>query len=222
MYDHIGDADKCAKYANRCNARISVVSHSWEHIGYYFSFQIREMNQMIGRFEFESVLQRSEPLVDALQSAKDLFSMIDSDSAAGKPQQSDLLGKVYGIRLEAYINLLHDHPEYYADALENSDLALAEFSKPYDLHRQYQLRCLLHVTAEKEHETLESLLKAYDLNDTPEAFTKFIEKAFASGSKADTFAIMHYTNVMVLLKEKNDPRAEQMKDCLMAKYLFHK
>lgn len=220
MYDHIGDADKCTEYANRCNARFGVISHSWEHIGYYFNFRIREMNRLIGRFDFESVLEISKPLVDALQSAKDLFSMIDPDSTSGKTQQSDLLGKVYGVRLEAYINLLHDHPEYYEAALETSDLAIAEFSKPFDLHRQYQYRCLLHVTAGKENEALESLLKAYELADTPEPFAQFIEKVFSSGLKADTFALMHYTNVMVLLKKKGDPRAEQMKDCLMASTRF--
>ncbi len=115
MYDHIGNADKCAEYADFCNKHIGVVSHSWEHIDYYFNFRIRELNQMIGRFDFENVLMKSQPLIDALQSAKELFSMISPEGS--DIQRSELLGKVYGVRLEAYTNLIHDHPEYYPQAL---------------------------------------------------------------------------------------------------------
>ncbi len=220
MYDHIGNADKCTEYYERCNSRIGVASHSWEHIDYYFNFRIRELNRLIGQFDFESVLIKSEPLIEALQSAKELFSIIDPSLDKDNSLQSETLGKVYGVRLEAYTNLLHDHPECYEKALETSDLALAEFSKPFDLHRQYQYRCLMFVTAGKVEEALEALLQAYELEYSETVFPQFIEKVFLSGTKADVFALMHYTNVMLLMKKNNDKRAEKMKMALMANQRF--
>lgn len=218
MYDHVGNADKCTEYFERCNAHIGVVSRSWEHIDYYFNFRIRELNRLIGQFDFESVLTKSEPLIEALQSTKELFSIIDP--SLENSLRSDTLGKVYGVRLEAYTNLLHDHPEYYEKALETSNLALSEFSKPYDLHRQYQYRCLMFVTAGKAEEALKALLQAYELEYSETVFFQFVEKVFFSGTKADVFALMHYTNVMLLMKQNNDKRAEEMKKALMANQRF--
>lgn len=216
MYDHIGNVDKCTEYAELCNKHIGVVSRSWEHIDYYFKFRIRELNQMIGCFDFENVLLKSQPLIDVLQSAKELFSMITPDTEGSNTQGSDLLGKVYGVRLEAYTNLLYDHPEFYSQALTTSDLALAEFSRSCDIQRQLQYRCLLQVTANKSSEALISLLKAYNLEDDNTPFSRFIEKAFSNGMRADVFALFHYSNVMVLLKQNNDSQAEKMYKAIMA------
>ena len=215
MFDHIGDADRCAEAADRCNARIKAVSRSWEHIDYYFKFRIRELNQMMGRFEFERILDISAHLIDVLQTAKELFAMIGADVGETDAVRSDLLGKVYGVRLEAYINLLHDHPEYFDEALHTSDLALAEFTKDYDIRRQYEYRCLLFVTAGKPDEALDSLLQAFDFEYSQDVFAKIIDGIFVMGRKTDVFSLMHYTNVMLLMREKDDPRAKAMKDALM-------
>lgn len=215
MFDHIGDADQCAEAANRCNARIKAVSRSWEHIDYYFKFRIRELNQMMGRFEFERILELSTHLIDVLQTAKELFSMIGTDVGETATVRSDLLGKVYGVRLEAYINLLHDHPEYFDEALQTSDFALAEFTRDYDIRRQYEYRCLLFVTARKPDEALDSLLQAFGFEYSQDVFAKMIDGIFVMGRKTDVFSLMHYTNVMLLMREKDDPRAKAMKDALM-------
>ena len=222
MYDHIGNADKCVEYADLCNKHIGVVSHSWEHIDYYFNFRIRELNQMIGRFDFENVLLKSQPLIDALQSAKELFSMISPEMEESDVQRSELLGKVYGVRLEAYTNLLPDHPEYYTEALTTSDLALAEFSRSYDIHRQLQYRCLLQTTAGKSSEALITLLKIYELEDSDTSYSCIVEKAFSKGARADVFALFHYTNVMLLLKQCKDSRADEMYKAIMAHPRFVK
>ena len=219
MYDHIGNADKCTEYDHRCNARIGIICHSWEHIDYYFNFRIRELNKMIGQFDFENVLIQSEPLISALQATKELFSMIDPQQENNNNLRSELLGKVYGVRLEAFTNLLPDHPEYLEKAVEVSDLAINEFIKPYDIHRQYQYRCLMYVTAGKADEALESLLAAYELKFSEDVFAQFIDKAF-SGPRLDIFALFHYTNVMFLLRQGNDPRAQRMKEVLMSNQRF--
>lgn len=104
--------------------------------------------------------------------------------------------------------------------MTTSDLALAEFSHSYDIHRQLQYRCLLQVTAGKSNEALISLLKAYDLEENDAAFPGFIEKAFSKGTRADVFALFHYTNVMFLLKQNNDSRAEDMYKAIMASPRF--
>lgn len=216
MYDHIGDADRCAEYASLCKRNAGAVSHSWEHMDYYFRYRIRELNRMIGCFDFEGVLRESAPLIDALLSTKELFSMISPDPESPEAQRSELLGKVYGVRLEAYTNLLREHPEYASQALEVSDLAIAEFTKPYDISRQHQYRCLLFVTIGEAEKALGSLLKAYNLDGSDGAYARFVDKALPDGAKPDVFALYHYTNVMLLLKQKEDQRAGQMRRTLAA------
>ena len=214
MYDHIGDADKCREYAAKCDERIGRISRSWEHIEYYFRYRIRELNRMLGCFDFEGVLEKSSPLIDELISIKDLFSMINEDRGDTEPQRSDLLGKVYGVRLEAYTNLLHDHPEYYEDAVKTSELAMAEFTAAYDICRQYQYRCQMYVTAGRKEEALESLFKVYDPENGDVSFEAYVARALAPEARTDAFALYHYTNVMLLLKKEQDVRAEQMEKVL--------
>lgn len=214
MYDHLGDTNQCEEYSKRCNARIHAVNCSLEHINYYFSFRIRELNRMINRFDFESVLSQSEPLIKALLDSKELLDVIDLRSSGDQARRSPLLGKIYGVRLAAYINLLPRHPELLKDAVNTSDLAIAEFTNPMDIQRQYQYRCLLHTVAKDTDNALSYLAKSINIENNDQVFPCLVKSIFPDHSKTDIFSLLHYTNLMVLLKQKHDSRAEMMKAAL--------
>lgn len=219
MHNHLGNIDKCLNYAKRCNDRIGVISRSWEHLDYYFKFRIRELNMMQDYFDFDGVLEKSASIVEALKTAKEIFPMIDPTIKV-EEEKSESLGKIYGVRLQAYINLMHDHPEFYTEALVTSDLALKEFLKASDLERQYQARCSLFVTAGRADDALESLLKSFKIENESGACERFAERILNSNIKKNSFAVLHYTNVMLLMKQKDDPRAEQMKNALLRDQRF--
>ena len=215
MYDHIGNASMCEKYQELCNSNIGSINHSWEHIDYYFSYRIRELNCLMGRFDFDAVIKKADNLIEIFSSAKNLFGMIETYDGTKNTLQSELLGKVYGVKLEAYINLLVRKPELFDLALETSDKAIAEFSNPADIQRQYQYRCSLMLVAGKTDEALKCLLQSYHLDpSSKKVFNEFIELAYGGRSSSDAFALWHYTNVMVEMGREGKNIGTQMRKAL--------
>lgn len=217
MYDHVGNTSKCQEHLLACKDNISVVNRSWEHIDYYFGFCIRELNVLMGRFAFGKVIEKAVQLEKIFIEARDLFGLIKTYNHTEHSIRSELLGKVYGVKLEAMINLLHTHPELFDEALEQSDKAFAEFTDSRDLSRQYQFRCLLMVEANKTDEAYRNLLNAVEISseeDNP--INAFIDKVFAMRKGSYDFLLWHYSNVMLLLKKQNDPRGDEMAKALLS------
>lgn len=215
MYDHIGNPVKCQQYHNSCTENIACVNRSWEHIDYYFGFCIRELNVMMGRFQFGEVLEKSRELVNVFTEAKDLFGVIKTYNRTEQPVRSELLGKVYGVQVEVMINLLNQKPELFDEAIAASDQAIQEFTEQRDLSRQYQWRCLLLVCAGKPAEALEWLLKAQELEEGVDPIESFIHETYLMKQGTYDFLLWHYSNIMVLFKEQGDPRGDQMAKALM-------
>lgn len=216
MYDHIGNPVKCQQYHESCLQNIACINRSWEHIDYYFGFCIRELNVMMGRFQFEEVLDRSGELVNIFSEAKDLFGVIKTYNGTEQPLRSELLGKAYGVQVEAMINLLDKKPELFEEAVKASDKAINEFTDHRDLSRQYQWRCLLLACSGKSEEALSWLLKASENIDESHPFESFINEAYLMKPGTYDFLLWHYSNVMVLFKEQNDPRGDEMARVLMS------
>ena len=215
MYDHIGNPVKCQQYHESCLKSIACVNRSWEHIDYYFGFCIRELNVMMGRFQFKEVLERSRELAKIFTEAKELFGVIKTYNGTEQEIRSELLGKVYGVQVEVMINLLNKQPELFDEAVEASDKAIKEFSDPRDLSRQYQWRCLLLACARKPEEALMWLLRASDNIDETKPIGSFISNAYQMKQGTYDFLLRHYSNVMVLFKEQDDPRGDEMAKILM-------
>ena len=198
MYDHMGNTLKCDEYIHRCRENIGAVNSSWEHIDYYFRFRIRELNCLLGQYNFNEVINISDKLINILQEIKDLFSIIGEYDDVPAGQTSELLGKVLGIKLQAYINLLHTHPDYYDEAVSVSDAALKEFSTPADIRRQWQYRSQLMAIVGRIDEALKCLMQAFSITGTgEESLREFILTVCQSENNADAFAIMHYTNIIM-------------------------
>ena len=215
MYDHIGNANKCQEYLQLCRSNIDCVNRSWEHIDYYFRFCIRELNVLMGRYAFEEVLERSEKLIKIFTEAREMFSLIKTYGGKEQELRSELLGKAYGVRLEAIINLLNRKPELLDEALLMSDLALKEFDGERDISRQYQWRCLLMVEARRSNDAVDALWKALSVDQDPKPINAFIEKAYLLNAGYRDFLLWHYTNTMLLLKEEKNPQADDMAIALL-------
>ena len=216
MYDYIGNPVKCQKYQESCLQNIDCINRSWEHIDYYFGFCIRELNVMMGRFQFEEVLERSRELVNVFSEAKDLFGVIKTYNGTEQPIRSELLGKAYGVQVEAMINLLNKKPELFSEAEKVSEKAINEFSDHRDLSRQYQWRCLLLACSGKSEEALNWLLKSSENIDNNHPVESFINEIYMMKPGTYDFLLWHYSNVMVLFKEQNDPRGDEMAKLLMS------
>ena len=215
MYDHLGDVAKARHYLDACEKNISAVNHSLEHIEYYFRFRIRALNVLIDHFAFEEVLRQSDELVTILTEARELFSLIQTFNGSEHALQSESLGKVYGIRVEAMINLLHNKPGLLREAEADSDHALAEFTHAIDLGRQEQWRCMLMVEAGRSEEAIQWLLRVPGVQNAEKPFDAFTEAVYRDLYRGRDYPLWHYTNVMLLLKREGDSRAEAMRQALM-------
>lgn len=199
MYDHMGNTPKCNEYLARCHANIGSINRSWEHMDYYFRYKLREMNCLIGQFDFERALAEAAKTVSVLNDAKELFDAIGMYDGTGNTPSSELLGKTHGIRLEAYINLIKKKPKYLKEAIEASDASIKEFTESSDVRRQLQYRCQLMAEVGDSDEAVKQLLRSYEIDSIKKSsFSRFLEKAHGEGAaKPDSFSIMHYSNVMI-------------------------
>ena len=209
MYDHLGAAAECIRYEKLCRENIGCINRSWEHIDYYFRFCIREANCMLGRFEFESVLERTDELREVFESARSLFGLIGKFEHTSGELKSELLGKTYGLKTETYANLMREKPELYEQAIAASDAAIAEFENAADLQRQYQYRCMIQAEHGDAEAALDSLMLAFPGEPTENSLKQLLNRIWSDKSK-NSFGLYHYTNVMALLAAQNDPRAEEM------------
>lgn len=216
MYDHLGDLGKCSEYIERCNANIGALDRSWEHLNYYFNYRVRELTCRINRFEFDRVVKGADELIKLLDATKDLFQMIEASDRQIVGMKSNTLAKVYGVKLEALINLLPQDPALYDEALETSDLELKEFTNEKDRRRALQARCMLFAAAGRTKKAQETLKQALDGAPWEIAVADF----FKDVHNIDYFALVRYAEVMVLLKEAADPGAKDLYDALMANSNF--
>ena len=214
MYEHIGDTAKCGEYMELCREELKAIPYSLENLDYHYKYRIRELNCLMGRFDFETVLEKCGEMEKLFGSIADVFEMIDGYEGQTSLTRSDLLAKVYGIRMVALMNLGMKKPELLDEALEVSDKAIAEFTYEYDTRRQYQSRSLLHVLRGEGDAALEYLAGSF--GDPAVSFEAYIERAYARHEQPDLFAVFHYTNVMLLLKRQGDVRADDMYKALTA------
>lgn len=211
MYDHIGNPIKCSEYLTLCRSSIGSINQTWEHLDYYLKYCIRELNCLIGQFRFEEVIEKSNGLLKILLDAKNLFGLIGAYDNTGTSPRSELLGKLYGVRLEAFMNLLQESPELANEALQASDNAIAEFSSPDDLRRQYQYRCQLMVELLRPEDAISCLFMSFgEQAEGEESYKKLIGMIYKNPEKPSIFSLFHYTNVMKLLFKTNHKDAETM------------
>ena len=215
MHDHLGNTLKCAEYLEKCRGNINAINRSWEHLGYYLKFRIRELNCRIGQFDFEKAVEGADHLIRILKDTKELFAVIGAYDGTESSSTSELLGKAYGVKLEAYLNILHQHPELADEAKKISDDAIAEFSDAAGQQRQWLYRCQLMCELGEAEEAVECLLKSLGIAPESRDFVGFINKAI-SGNTVDSFAIMHYTNVLRALILAKSDIVKDMADALLS------
>lgn len=211
MYEHLGHTVKCAEYLDICNRDIKNVDYSVENMSYRINFRVREMNILIGRFDFDGVLKKSLELQTMLDEMKLLMGMIEKADQNEMPIQSEHLAKVYGVQVQAYNNLYLKDPSMLEKSLAVSEKSVREFSQGYDKGRQYQYRCVLYVSAGDAQKAYECLMMSLGIDPAVEnADALFAERVFRNPGRTDLYSLFHYTAVMALMQSVKDPRADAM------------
>lgn len=215
MYEHLGHTLKCAEYLDLCNRDIKNVTYSVENMAYRINFRVREMNILIGRFDFDGVLRKSRELQSMLDEIKLLMLMVEKTDSNDAPIQSEHLAKVYGVQMQTFNNLYQKDPTVMEQALAVSEKSVKEFSQKYDKGRQYQYRCTLYVSAGDARKAYECLMLSLGFDPADEnANILFTEQVFRNPGRVDLYSLFHYTAVMELMQREKDPRAGKMFDAL--------
>ena len=216
MADHMGDARGCEYYRESTQDNLSIVLQGWEQLDYYYTYRIREINVMMGRFDFDGVLETAKSLEAFIREAQALGDLVRDEAHLPDPQSSVSYGKVRGQSVEAYVNLLGKRPELLEKALVASDEALDEFRTEEDRVRQYQYRAEIYVRVKQPEKALAALTREeVGEGNFSEVCKTYLNKAFESVMTAREFALMHYSNVMRAFVEAKDPRGPQMAELLV-------
>ncbi|MBQ9007901.1 MAG: hypothetical protein IJ088_01040 [Clostridia bacterium] len=211
MYDHLGNTFMSQTYITKCRENIAAVTNSWEHLDYYFSFRIRELNSLMDQFRFEEVIQKSDDFIKMFQDTRDYFNALFSKSEIDIDVKSVLLGKTQGIRLQAMINMVSRKPELFEEAVKASDKAISEFTNTSDIIRQLNYRSMLMVVMNKPDEALDCLYRIAGLLDKNEpGLDTIVRTAYRDPNNPDVYLLLYYSNVAILLLETNHPKAEEV------------
>lgn len=211
IYDHLGEISKCWECCCRCEENIDFLWKSMDHLDYYFNFCIRRLNLMKDNYAFAESIEQCRELEKTLLEVKDLYSDIarNNHEAASDCMKSALLGKVYGIQVQAYTNLIRNHPEMQAEAEMASDRAIAEFTSTEEVNRQYLYRCHLMLEEGKLDEAQRCLCTVCGIDDERQYTPENILKYAYSDNVVNPYVLLHYTNLMA------EKRSKQMLNALL-------
>jgi tetratricopeptide (TPR) repeat protein len=138
-YNHQGNTVDASKIIYKVDKAIQEIAKRFDsNLFLYFEIIFRKCVFMHNNFDFFGAVELMNELENKVEQARQGFFI--NQQINGKTK-SDLIGKVYGNRLQSYCFLGRTDPKYYQKAREDSDKALEEFELFDDLSRHYLYRC---------------------------------------------------------------------------------
>lgn len=144
--NHAGSLSGGRAVRERLQQRLPSIAASLAHLPLALEIQFAEAVHLTDACAYEEACQAMDRLGENLEAMVQLFGEL---WPAGSPSElrSRLLGKAVGCSLQAWHKRGRRDPAAYREARERSIRALALFSAPDDLSRQYGYRCLIEADA---------------------------------------------------------------------------
>ncbi len=168
LANHQGETTKAQLYLKKALTLAPQVLYRWEMTPIWFNLKLSEAVFLVDVCNFEGAIEILNELETIVRPMVEHFS----GQLPAPLCKADLLGRIYGTRLQAYIFAGHREEEYFSLAREDSERAIQAFTNPQDIDRQYLYRCHLETDAGKLLEALRFLGRAMHI---PEAETDTLD-----------------------------------------------
>jgi len=192
MANHRGERVAATRHLVKATRLVPQVASRWEMLSLWVELQLDKAVFLTDACAYTHAIA----ILDRVHGT--LKTLIELSAALKAPVvHSDLLGALYGTRLQAHVFAGRRNPAHYAQARLDSDDAMATFVGSQDLDRQYLYRCHLETDAGELMAALGWLARAlhvYDPRQDPlDVAGRVRAIAHALGSESSTpFHLRHY------------------------------
>lgn len=201
---HEGDIEKANTEVEYCLTLLPSLTRRWESLDYYFIFKIRYAVHLINMYDIQKCIDEMNELESVIDNTFMLFPLADGLSELCRDIKSDIKGKMYGNRLQARLNLMKSDTTQYEFAIADSDRAIKEFSRIYDLRRQYQYRCRIEYEAGNCQSAFDWLKKSIFINEPCDDINLLIAISIGGDKLQAAFTLMHLFSIMLLAYEQKE------------------
>lgn len=204
---HEGEAAEAAALIAQCDAALARLRPTCETLDYYISYEIRKLEALKNIFDFEAAIMGSEELEHTLCDMEELFGAIRPLRFLGQELRSTNLGKALGSRIQARSQLLGLLPEMADEARGEAQRALVQFEGGEGNGRAYMNLCQIEYFSGRFEAALEALAHAVCPGGDGSATETL---AACLSPRFDSFALMHYANIMGLAALAGAPEAADL------------
>lgn len=211
LKDVLDDADKS----------LTKLAQRFENLDLVIGYLNRKVVYLNNSYAFADALEQIDRLIQFHEGVMSLYP-IELPQLFAEGLKSDVLGKLYGNRVQILTFLARKDPEWYELARETSDRAIQEFEAPDDICRQYLYRCQLETDAGDFQAAWRSLVRGtvYGADElSPDELAGYL-KEDPDGRKV--FALAHYCRLMAASISADDHWARDLADGMKQAWDSHR
>jgi hypothetical protein len=195
---HQGDIELSENQMMQNRQYLGYLLKRWESLDLVLDYFVREAVHLTNTYYYTGVIEKLDKLEKFINDTIALFPLAFQDELLidTEEMKADILGKVYGTRLQARCFLSRKDPQQIQLARSDSDEAMKQFIESSDLSRQYQYRSQIECEAGKFQNALEWLGKSVGLQNEESKPSKVMEKILEADQTPKEFGLMHFTRLM--------------------------
>ena len=140
--EHMGNVLLAERKMQQMNELLHDLSSRWENLDFIFEYYVRKGAYLNSIFAYPQSVDLMTKLLDSVEGIMEISSEVLSDDfiSGAEKSKSVLLGKIYGVRSQAYMLMgaAGAGSEIFSAAQNDCIAAMKQFESEGDISRQYQ------------------------------------------------------------------------------------
>lgn len=220
IHNHRGFVHTLEDVLGSADSALTTLAQRFENLDLVLSYLNRKTVYLNNSYNFGAALEQIDRLIRFHEEIMSLYP-VELPQLFGDGLKSDILGKLYGSKVQTLTFLGRKEPEYYAFAREASARAIQEFESPEDVCRQYLYRCQLETDAGQFQAAWEYLVRGTAYREGPLSPDEL--GAFLRGDEdgRNTFSLAHYCRLMAACVLRGDKGAQDFGEAMAEAWRAH-
>ncbi|MDR7074723.1 hypothetical protein [Fictibacillus barbaricus] len=194
---NLGNVSLVNKEINELELLIRNLSKRWENLDFISEYYIRKGAYLYSVHDYKNSIILMDKLEEMVSGIAEISSSILTDEfkTGGGTINSILLGKVYGVRSQAYLRLSMEDVNYLTKAEQDCYKALKQFDAESDKTRQFQT--LAQINSRKKMYLLAEKYIAESIQLPKQASSEaIVKKILLLPLQQQSFIWMHYLAIL--------------------------
>lgn len=204
---NLGNVLMVEEEIKKIESLIQGLAKRWENLEFISEYYIRKGSYLYSVYENDASITLMDKLEEMVSGIAEISASILSDEfkTGEGTVNSTLLGKIFGVRSQAYLKKSIENDTFLTLAEKDCELALNQFESHSDKARQYQTLAQIYRIREDFNSAEELLSKSLSL-PADASYENIILEIYNQPNHLKLFSLMHYLNVLsqAFLKGENE------------------